>query len=1710
MSVNPQNSDELLISQTCFIANKAQIIPDTTAANAAKLQKDVDDKRKKNFKWEVAYSTLKYNILLNLDDPQFGKISNFPDLNEIGNKWMIEIIFYIKNFDNNIYGILGNMYNNIVPNNSGWGIFLKNKNLSWEQNSSSYQLTDLGEIIIDKNYSLKISKNNTRYDFTLFNIDDNIKKNTFINDSSQLITNKGFVVLGGIWDCNYFGKETYLATLNGTNVTFTNKNSVCSNYGSKVATYSQLNNAQQSDGTWCSPGWISDDMFPYYPLSQSELGKGNCGFSPGTIKAPRYNVSSIGSNFIKASLPNYNWNELSISSDGTIQVGTFMSGSESFIAISTDAGKTWMVTVDLPPDKIYSKEKIGTAVKNGDFNKIPVDDFKLSYDLPYWKLTITFDSNDYRNTWQGIIGNMYNTSVPGRGWGLWISPEGFIHWSNSVNGENLTSLGTLTNGSPYKLVVTLENNIYKFELTNTNNNTTTSQSLNRTGPLITDTGFVTIGGAWEKVQTEKFKGNITNVTLITEPNVFPAISARRITNSNLTWSCIAVNSSGYSLFAGTDGGLVYVSYNLGKSWFGISRNGNGRWRGIAISDDSNYVALCQNGGPIRISKDAGQTFSDAYPSVLGSDIAMSSNGKFITVVCAPSPGINTLPQQSPASVSNDYTIIVSNNFGETGSWSRVQPAKYFYSVAMSENGQIQVTGAYGGDIYISTNYGVSWTVKTGLPGNKLWTSFSINGIGDIMTTCTKTGFFYISTDYGRSWNQKNVANTQATNWQSNKISKDGGVIILASDLDYYSSIYNVLDPLLPVNCYGYKNNKPAVDNGFVKPFNSQNWYNPQSSSYVKDQVINIFYTGQPISFPCKNAKKISIECWGANGGSCSNIPSSFGGYSYGQFSINDLSMLYVFVGQKGTDATIKKESVNGGLNGGGDGTYDGSVSQNNFSGAGGGGATDVRTTLGTWNSNLDSRIIVAGGGGGSSIYNTGGNGGGLSGKDGETNNQPDKCGYGSGGTIASGGESFGSLKQGKPGTKGIGGIGASPGKYFGSGGGGGGWYGGGGGGVKLQHTGDTATGGGAGAGGGGSSYIGGVENGKTYTKGDDLYVTPPILANGNGYCKIVILETIPVIIRQQLNGDVNSLRVYQPNDTANIDMDEDKANKIFSRGKIFKRECFDCNYTYSTIYYERITPIPSGFSIFSMFKDSWNPINNIHNVDFKLYSSYNDLLYQRNPWSSCKFATDIGFPGECVPNSLYKGPGQWNSTVLNGVKEVKYSLLNIIEDVPTSIDGLIGWFDGNSWDNVNNVWLDKSNKSNNIQNSNDIAQTVNYGNGSEDCSYIYGDSNSSLLLKQTAWPGVDKPYTFFHVTRYTGNTRGRIWNGNSSDWTSGFMKNSVSYYHGGFLNSSDGNPSKDNKYFGNDWVLSTDQNKYVRVYKDLNEYNGSPGTSPSSISINTGFINEPSDWACAEIIIYNKKLSLDDILLVEDYLINKYNLNIEIKKVTDVREREKIIKAEEEARLKEEARIKYLSYVAQEEKIALDKKKYEEYVKQEAIIAENIKKYKVYIEQEAILEQDRKKYNLYIEQEQKIAENKKKYQEYIKQEQQIADQKKYKTYVEQENKLTEILKSKIQNTINTVPVSPVPKTTTPLQPLPTVTIPVGPTIPKETPTQPTPASSGNWFSNNIVIVVTVVVILIIIIVVIIMFSGGGGAEVTSNIGISEIESPLKEIETPKE
>ena len=248
----------------------------------------------------------------------------------------------------------------------------------------------------------------------------------------------------------------------------------------------------------------------------------------------------------------------------------------------------------------------------------------------------------------------------------------------------------------------------------------------------------------------------------------------------------------------------------------------------------------------------------------------------------------------------------------------------------------------------------------------------------------------------------------------------------------------------------------------------------------KSIVYNFDYTGGVQSFTAPYSGTYKLEVWGAQGINAFGEQTAIvgkGGYSYGNIKLKAGQEQYVCVGGSG---------YNGGYNGGVN------LAGNNP----GGGATHISTTqrgeLKNYELYQREVVIVAGGGGSIERAGKGGDGGGLTGDNG--NSQENSICSATGGSQTSGGTSiaypdFINSSTLVNGSFGEGGYGYTPtasiSQDYGASGGGG-WYGGGG----TSYL---------GAGGGGSGHLGsslisgttGMQNG---------------VRSGNGYARITFIS----------------------------------------------------------------------------------------------------------------------------------------------------------------------------------------------------------------------------------------------------------------------------------------------------------------------------------------------------------------------------------------------------------------------------------------------------------------------------------------------------------------------------------------------------------------------------------------------------------------------------
>lgn len=208
--------------------------------------------------------------------------------------------------------------------------------------------------------------------------------------------------------------------------------------------------------------------------------------------------------------------------------------------------------------------------------------------------------------------------------------------------------------------------------------------------------------------------------------------------------------------------------------------------------------------------------------------------------------------------------------------------------------------------------------------------------------------------------------------------------------------------------------------------------------------------------------------------------------------------------------------------------------------------------------------------------------------------------------------------------------------------------------------------------------------------------------------------------------------------------------------------------------------------------------------------------------------------------------------------------------------GLFAWYDGTTFSG--STWSDKSGNGRHATSSGTITVSNTTGNGAtQSFPILSGTTSSSMLFPVGVLPST---YTLFHVTRYSGSTKYRIFQnyngvGSTDNWLSGFWGNCSGVgFHGSWLTPAAANTNSGYKdVFGSNWVISTDQNFLYRANGATNGISASVNNIPR-LAINQGYSPEYSDWACAEVIVYNRTLTAAEYVSVENYLAAKYGITV--------------------------------------------------------------------------------------------------------------------------------------------------------------------------------------------------------------------------------------------
>ena len=206
-------------------------------------------------------------------------------------------------------------------------------------------------------------------------------------------------------------------------------------------------------------------------------------------------------------------------------------------------------------------------------------------------------------------------------------------------------------------------------------------------------------------------------------------------DSNRDWRSVSISSTGQYQTAVVPNGQIYTSSDYGINW--TPRDSSRDWRSVSISSTGQYQTAVVYGGQIYISSDYGINWTARDSGWTWISVSLSSTGQYQTAV-------NETGPENKIYTSSDYGI----------NWTPRDSNRIWRSVSLSSTGQYQtaVVQSVGstGYIYTSSDYGASWTNRQ-TDANRNWGSIYVSSTGQYQTAVVAGGQIFISSNFGETW-----------------------------------------------------------------------------------------------------------------------------------------------------------------------------------------------------------------------------------------------------------------------------------------------------------------------------------------------------------------------------------------------------------------------------------------------------------------------------------------------------------------------------------------------------------------------------------------------------------------------------------------------------------------------------------------------------------------------------------------------------------------------------------------------------------------------------------------------------------------------------------------------------------------------------------------------------------------------------------------------
>jgi|GEM_PF-6388859 len=271
---------------------------------------------------------------------------------------------------------------------------------------------------------------------------------------------------------------------------------------------------------------------------------------------------------------------------------------------------------------------------------------------------------------------------------------------------------------------------------------------------------------------------------------------------------VGASSDWSNLVTACKGDYIYTSSDAGVTWTKRVASGAHDWMDVKVSSDGSIVVAVKNDDKVHVSADGGATWNIVTASGASQlkSVAMSADGSVVLVsdwvgstlyLSTDSAGSFSALTDGPHSASKvfvtpdgtkmyavDSGLFRSTDGGTT--WDEItipSVSAGVYGITASADGTKIALATFegSGKIFISTDSGEHWSIKTPAGTSTYWYAMASSPNWETLAAVDNNGFVWTSSDFGVTWGHGVDGNFY--DWVSVSISADGQKLVAGASGD---------------------------------------------------------------------------------------------------------------------------------------------------------------------------------------------------------------------------------------------------------------------------------------------------------------------------------------------------------------------------------------------------------------------------------------------------------------------------------------------------------------------------------------------------------------------------------------------------------------------------------------------------------------------------------------------------------------------------------------------------------------------------------------------------------------------------------------------------------------------------------------------------------------------------------------------------------------